>query len=226
MKRKILIIDDDIMTLRMLKKHLENDYEIQLENAGYRFVEHIADYHVDMILLDIEMPVMNGIEVFDVYVKQPHKDIPVVFLSEGSNQQIIREIMEKGGAGVLSKSLEGPAFAEKVKQIFFDHAGSMIKPHVLVLGNDATTLKIAKLDLEAGDYRVTCVFSVLEALDVLKQEAVDAFLILEPILHIKEQEIYETICKRLAVRSLPVVYGAGSYTMEILLDKVGKVVGR
>ena len=226
MKRKILIIDDDIMTLRMLKKHLENDYEIQLENAGYRFVEHVADYHVDMILLDIEMPVMNGMEVFDVYLKQPHKDIPVVFKSSVSNPQIIREITEKGAAGFLIKTAKGPELVEKVKQIFFDHAGSRIKPHVLVLGNDATTLRIAKLDLEAGDYRVTCVFSVLEAIDILKQEAVDAFLIVEPILHVREQEVYETICKKLSVKSLPVVYGAGSYTKEILLDKVGKVVGR
>lgn len=216
MKRKILIIDDDIMTLRMLKKYLENDYEIQLENAGYRFVEHIADYRVDMILLDIEMPVMNGMEVFDVYLKQPHSDIPVVFLFAVSNPQIVREVTEKGAAGYLIKTAPQQELVEKVKQIFFDHAGSRIKPHVLVLGNDATALRIAKLDLEAGDYRVTCVFSVLEALDVLKQEAVDAFLILEEILHIREQEIYETICRRLNVRSLPVVYGAGSYTKEIL----------
>ncbi len=226
MKRKILIIDDDIMTLRMLKKYLENDYEIQLENAGYRFVEHVGDYRVDMILLDIEMPVMNGMEVFDIFLKQPHPDIPVVFLSGVSNPQIVREAMEKGAAGYLIKTAPKAELIERVKQIFFEYAGSRIKPHVLVLGNDATSIRIAKLDLEAGGYRTTCVFSVIEAMDVLRQETVDAFLILEPILHVREQEIYETICAKLEVRSLPVVYGAQSYSKDILLDKVGKVVGR
>ena len=219
MKRKILIIDDDIMTLRMLKKHLENDYEIQLENAGYRFVEHIGDYRVDMILLDIEMPVMNGMEVFDSYLQQPHQDVPVVFLSGVSNPQIVREAMEKGAAGYILKTAPKNELIERVKQIFFEYVGSRIKPHVLAIGNDPTTLRIAKIDLESCDYRVTCVFSVAEALDVLKQETVDAFLIMEPIIGVKEEQIYETICKRLAVRSLPVVYGADSFTNEILLEK-------
>ncbi len=226
MKRKILIIDDDIMTLRMLKKHLENDFEIRLENAGYRFVEHVADYPVDMILLDIEMPVMNGMEVFDSYLQQPHQDVPVVFLSGVSNPQIVREAMEKGAAGYILKTAPKAEMIDRVKQIFFEYVGSRIKPHVLVLGNDPTTLRIAKLDLESGDYRATCVFSVTEALDVLRRETVDAFLIAEPIIGIPEQEIYETICRKLGARSLPVVYGADSFTKEILLDKVGKMIGR
>ncbi len=104
MKKKILIIDDDIMMLRTLKKHLETDFEIRLENAGYRFVEHIEDYHADMILLDIEMPVMNGMEVFDSFMSHPHPDIPVVFLSDTSNPQIVREVMEMGASGYILKN--------------------------------------------------------------------------------------------------------------------------
>ncbi len=226
MKRKILIIDDDIMTLRMLKKHLENDFEVRLENAGYRFVEHVGDYQVDMILLDIEMPVMNGMEVFDSYLEQPHKDVPVVFLSGVSNPQIVREAMEKGAAGYILKTAPKGEIIEKVKQIFFEYVGSRIKPHVLALGNDPTTLRIAKLDLESCDYRVTCVFSVAEALDILRQETVDAFLIMEALIGVPEEEIYETVCRKLGVKSLPVVYGADSFTKEILLDKVGKMIGR
>ncbi|MBP5384563.1 MAG: response regulator [Lachnospiraceae bacterium] len=226
MKKKILIIDDDIMTLRMLKKHLENDYEIQLENAGYRFVEHIADYRVDMILLDIEMPVMNGLDVFDVYLKQPHEDIPVIFLSGVSNPQIVREAMEKGAAGYLLKTAPKGELIAKLKQIYYDYAGSHEKPHILILGNDVTLVRITKLDLEEGGYRPSCVFSIAETLDILKQETVDALLILEPILNVSEQEIYETLCKKLGVRAFPAIYGHESYTKELLLDKVGKAVGR
>ncbi|MBR3642457.1 MAG: hypothetical protein IKN57_03010, partial [Parasporobacterium sp.] len=86
--------------------------------------------------------------------------------------------------------------------------------------------RIAKLDLEDGGYRATCVFSVMEALDILRQKNVDALLITEPILNVSEQEIYETICKKLSVRSYPAVYALDSVSKESLLDKVGKAVGR
>ncbi len=225
MKKKILIIDDDIMTLRMLKKHLSEDYEVQLENAGYRFVEHMEDYRVQMILLDIEMPVMNGMEVFDAFMKAPHPDIPVVFLSGVTNPQVVREAMEKGAAGYLVKTAPKGELIAKVRQIFKDYAGSA-QPHVLILGSDVTMLKIAKLDLEAEKYRTTLVLSVAEALDVLRQETVDAFLITDPLFGVSEEEIGETLCRKLKVRSLPVIYGSDSLSKEVLLDKVGKLVGR
>ena len=55
MKKRILIVDDDIMTLKLLKKNLEETYDVVTENAGYRFVEKMETYEADLILLDIEM---------------------------------------------------------------------------------------------------------------------------------------------------------------------------
>ncbi len=226
MKKKILIIDDDIMMLRMMKRNLEDDFETQLENAGYRFVEHMADYHADMILLDVDMPVMNGIEVFDAFQKENHSNIPVVFLSDVPNPQNVREAMTRGAAGYLLKNAQKGEVIGKVKQIFLEYLGESDKTHILILGNDVTAMRIAKLDLEAGNYQVTCVFSVTEALDIMRQKNIDALLITEPILNYSEEEIYETICKRLSLRSFPFVYGPDSLSKDTLLDKVGKAVGR
>ncbi|MBQ7581650.1 MAG: response regulator [Lachnospiraceae bacterium] len=226
MNKKILIIDDDIMTLRALKRALEEEFEIQLENAGYRFVEHMTDYHADMILLDIDMPVMSGMEVFDAFIKADRPMIPVVFLSDQPNAQVIREAMAKGAAGYLPKSAQKAEIVSKVKQIFLEFSGNREKPHVLILGNDVTAIRVAKLDLEDAKYRVSCVFSVAEALEILRRESVDAFLITEPVLNVSEQEICETLCKKLGARSLPAVYGLNSFSKEQLLDKVGKAVGR
>ena len=50
------------MTLKILKKYLEDTYDVVTENAGYRFVEKMAGYNADLILLDIKMPVMDGYE--------------------------------------------------------------------------------------------------------------------------------------------------------------------
>ena len=226
MRKKILIIDDDIMTLRKLKRSLEDYYEIQLENAGSRFAEHLTEYHANLILLDIEMPVMSGPEVFDALLKAGYPSVPVLFLSDLPNPPSIRDAMGRGAKGYLLKSASKEEIVSRIKQIFTEQAGFDDKTHILVLGNDVTTMRIAKLDLEDGGYRVTCVFSVMEALDIMRQKNVDALLITEPIVNVSEQEIYETICKKLSVRSFPAVYALDPVYKESLLDKVGKAVGR
>lgn len=226
MKRKILIIHDDILALRTLKKSLEDDFEIRLENAGQRFAEHTDEYRQDMILLKADLPGMSGTEVFETWQKKTHEPTPVVMLVPILTPQTERTYLEKGLAGVLPADLPGPELAEKLKQIFFDHAGTQQKPHVLILGNDAANIRLTKLDLESAGLRVSAVLSVIEAIDILKQETVDAFLIAGPILNVSEKEVYDTICKRLSVRSLPVVYGSDSPGKDILLDKVDKVIGR
>ena len=94
MKKRILIVDDDIMTLKILKKYLEDTYDVVTENAGYRFVEKMGSYGADLILLDIEMPVVNGIEAFDKLIKDPElNETPVVFLSGVANPNLVRELM-------------------------------------------------------------------------------------------------------------------------------------
>ena len=95
--KKILIIDDDIMTLQIMKKHLEKYYEVQIENAGYRFLKKINEYKMDLILLDIEMPIMNGKQVFDELRQMPeYHQIPVIFLTGVVEPQLVMQLMQEG----------------------------------------------------------------------------------------------------------------------------------
>ena len=119
MKKRILIVDDDIMTLKILKKYLEETYDVVTENAGYRFIEKMGSYEADMILLDIEMPVVNGLQAFEEIVRNPDlKDVPVVFLSGVSNPNLVRELMGKGAAGYLVKTIPKGELLARIEKIF------------------------------------------------------------------------------------------------------------
>ena len=118
MKKRILIVDDDIMTLKILKKYLEETYDVVTENAGYRFIEKMGSYEADMILLDIEMPVVNGLQAFEEIVRNPDlKDVPVVFLSGVSNPNLVRELMGKGAAGYLVKTIPKGELLARIEKI-------------------------------------------------------------------------------------------------------------
>lgn len=225
MSKKILVIDDDIMTLRMLKKHLEGDYEVLLENAGYRFAENIQDYHVDMILLDIEMPIMNGMEVFDAYLKAEHSDIPVIFLSGVTNPQIVREAIEKGAAGYIVKTAPKMEILTKIRETFREYSGQKNLVNAVVLGNDIQYIKPVKLAMESAGYNVRVALSVTDAIKELKRSEADVLIITDPFIYARETEAYDTICSYFKGVKVPVVFCENDFSRESILDKVGKAIG-
>lgn len=225
MKKKILVIDDDIMTLRMLKKHLEGDYEVQLENSGYRFAENVQDYHVDMILLDIEMPVMNGMEVFDAFPAGKHDDIPVVFLSGITNPEIVREAIEKGAAGYIVKTAPKIEVLTRIREVFRERSGQKNLNSTVILGDDILHINSVKLAMESAGYRVRVALSITDAIKELNHDETNVLIITGPFLYSSEQDAYETICSYFKGTRIPVVFCEESFSRESILEKVGKVIG-
>ena len=151
MKKRILIVDDDIMTLKILKKYLEDTYDVVTENAGYRFIEKMGSYEADLILLDIEMPVVNGLEAFEKLMENPElSEIPVVFLSGVANPNLVRELMGKGAAGYLVKTIPKSELLARLEKIFNENASRIRNKEVLILDNDIERLKSMRGSLTAG----------------------------------------------------------------------------
>lgn len=230
--KKILIIDDDIMTLRMLKKCLEDTYEVLLENAGYRFVEHVSDYKVDMILLDIEMPIMNGFDVFDKYLHSKHDNIPVVFLSGVSDPAVVRDAIEKGAAGYLYKSSPKKEMLDRLEKIYAEYMSRASTFHVLVVGNDIEKMKNTSLALESAEFKVNTALSLSDAVLIIKRENVDGLVVTDKMCASDEKEVFTTIESLLnkmflkendETWEMPVIFGSDYDSDDILLDKAGKI---
>ena len=82
-EKKILIVDDDPVTLKMLEKILLSaGYWVIKATNGKEALNIVDDYLPNIIILDIVMPVMDGTETIEFLKKNPRtKDIPVIFLS-------------------------------------------------------------------------------------------------------------------------------------------------
>ena len=64
MRRRILVVDDDEMNLKRTRMILEKYYNVLLAESGREALEKIKIEKVDLILLDIAMPKMDGLETF------------------------------------------------------------------------------------------------------------------------------------------------------------------
>ncbi len=225
MKKRILIVDDDIMTLKILKKYLEDKYDVVTENAGYRFIEKMASYEADLILLDIEMPVVNGLEAFDALLKNPSvSDTPVVFLSGVVNPNLVRELMGKGAAGYLVKTIPKGELLARIEKIFTEGTNTRKARTVLVLDGDIERLKSMRDDLTANNYKVKAVRSSVEAVEYMRSHHPDLLLIGGDLTGASPREVYESLDEVIRQeRVIPLVIGENLFSTE-LVEKVNEAL--
>ncbi|MCR5672645.1 MAG: response regulator [Lachnospiraceae bacterium] len=225
MKKRILIVDDDIMTLKILKKYLEETYDVVTENAGYRFVEKMNSYNADLILLDIEMPVVNGLQAFEELMKNPElKDTPVVFLSGVSNPNLVRELMSKGASGYLVKTIPKRELLTRLEKIFSEEKKNEVTKEILILDGDIKRLKEMRDDLMVGGYKVKVVRHTVEAADHIKNHHTDLFIIGSDDMGAEPRDLYsslEPVIREAGV--IPLVMEESFFSTE-LLEKVDKAV--
>lgn len=83
-KKRILLVDDEDGFTKIVKLNLEatGRYEVRVENRGESTVPAAKEFKPDLILLDVVMPDLDGVDVYDlVSCDEELKDIPVVFLT-------------------------------------------------------------------------------------------------------------------------------------------------
>lgn len=103
-KRNILAVDDSGIILRNIKMHLGNMYNVVLANSGETALKSLNMQKPDLILLDYEMPEMNGKEVLEAIRNNPSiKDIPVFFLTGHCDRGIIDSVINLHPEGYIMK---------------------------------------------------------------------------------------------------------------------------
>ena len=102
---KVLVVDDDALSRRSLRAMLERGhYQVETAEGGPQALAQIASYCPDLILLDIQMPEMDGLEVCERIREMPHGDLlPIIFLTGDERPDIHTLAFRAGGDDFLRK---------------------------------------------------------------------------------------------------------------------------
>ncbi|MGK5094476.1 response regulator [Deltaproteobacteria bacterium TL4] len=106
--RRILIVDDDEQVVKHLSGILVDfDFEIEFLLEGEFLFQRLAQNKIDLILLDIYMPRINGLDLLkELKRHKTHKNIPVIVLTGDDNPQIMYESFEAGVVGFIKKPVQ------------------------------------------------------------------------------------------------------------------------
>jgi len=116
MPDKILVVDNDPKTLKVLKLRLENEgYYIITAMDGEQAWEAFEQHQPDLILLDVNMPGMSGLELL-AQVKQKQWEIPVVVMTAYSSEQVAIEAIKKGANDYVTKPFHSREICLVVKE--------------------------------------------------------------------------------------------------------------
>src|SRR3989339_849253 len=119
-KKKVLIVEDDNFVAEVYStKLLEMGHEVRIAQNGEDGLKMVAEERPDLILLDIIMPVMGGIEMLEeIKKKNEWKQIPVILLTNVGEKESVQKERSLGVQDYLIKSHFTPAeVIEKIEAI-------------------------------------------------------------------------------------------------------------
>ena len=118
-QKTLLLVDDDAVMIRTLREGLSTNYKVLPANSGANALKILERVKPDLILLDYEMPEMNGTQVFEALKNNPDTaKIPVMFLTAKNDLKSIGKIEALKAEGHLLKTLPLKEIKARLKEFF------------------------------------------------------------------------------------------------------------
>ncbi len=104
-KYKVLIVEDDVVNYQLLKVFLKRTgIQIIHASAGTEVMEIVEDAAPDIVLMDVQLPHVNGIQLTEM-MKSQHPEIPIIVQTASILESQIKEMMEIGCEDYLLKPI-------------------------------------------------------------------------------------------------------------------------
>jgi DNA-binding NarL/FixJ family response regulator len=130
MKIKIMITDDQRLMREGLKTILDLEQDmtvVQMAENGQDALDQIRGSQPDVVLMDIRMPVMDGVECTRM-IKQQYPDIKIIILTTFDDDEFIIEALKNGAAGYILKDLSSDKLVRAIRDAY--EGNSIMQPEI------------------------------------------------------------------------------------------------
>ena len=118
----ILLVDDQTLLCEVLKTWLDVEKDIQVlgvANDGYKAIEEVERLQPDIVLMDIDMPQMDGLEATKI-ISQRFPEVKVIVLSGHDDDVYLGKSLRAGAKGYLLKNTAADELVQKIRSVYND----------------------------------------------------------------------------------------------------------
>jgi len=125
----MLVVDDSPVTRKMVRRALGlcglEVSQVHEAGDGAEALDQLGRHHIDLVLADINMPVMNGIELVERMCSDPELcAVPVVIVATPMSQDRVEHVLDRGARAYLAKPFRPEALRDVVVQILGTAGGT------------------------------------------------------------------------------------------------------
>lgn len=212
---KVLIVDDekgfcDSMTDILMEK----GYDARAVDSGKKALKIIKEIPFEVVLMDIKMPAMNGVETFKQIKKISPKTV-VIMMTAFSVEDLVKEALQEGAFGCLRKPID---IDKMVEQIELAKEKGIL---VLVTDDDPNTCETFRDVLEAKGYKVATAASGEEAINIARERPHDILFVDMKLPSLNGLEVYLAV-KEVNPKTKAVIITGYREEMEELIEETLK----
>lgn len=159
---KIALVDDHKLFRKSLSLLMNsfNGISVVFDSAdGYNFLQYLEETDIDVLLLDIEMPILNGFEVC-LKAKLIDPKLKIIILSQLTSKEAVHKVMEIGANGYFTKNSSPEMLEEAInnvmdKDYYFDISLSSVIHEALLWNKKRTsTIETDKVSLTSREIEI------------------------------------------------------------------------
>ena len=115
----VLIVDDDPSVLQVTQERLEGaGYTVHIRQEALGTSQWTAEFHPDVILLDLNMPALTGIDLAQLLKKRPAtKDVTIILYSSLDASELQSKVSATGAVGAIQKTADSKRFLEAFERL-------------------------------------------------------------------------------------------------------------
>jgi len=184
-RKKIMLVDDDLVILKIGRQVLKDTYDVYPLPSASEMFKALENITPDLILLDIVMPDMDGIETLrQLKADSRHEQIPVIFVTSIGDDQSVFEHLKIGAYSNLTKPYTAEELLTRVENClndFFPEAPSdkneeEEKPVIMAIDDAPDILRMVQLLLK-DKYKIYTLSEPVKLKEMLETITPDLFLL-------------------------------------------------
>lgn len=212
----VLVVDDDMQTLETMSLYLSETAQVATVLSGRQALEYVQQHPVDIILLDVEMPMMDGFVTLEQLRKiEACINVPVILVTSKRDKYTVLNSGIMGVDGYLAKPVSKEVLNQKIAEVYQNKEEVENRKTVLLIDDDMSYLKQVNSFLQ-DYYNVIMINSAKLALNYLLKHTPDIIVLDYQMPLYNGANVMNMIQKNTPDKQIPVIILSGALNREVL----------